>query len=225
MSSFKPDPAYSDRAFRPAGPGAMGLGSFLTEAGDRGLAQSPARTTAAVCSAQQHAELERLAFEKGLAGAQADQARCERACGVLEEAAAAMGRVSLRLLHENRAAMLDLAAEVARAWIGAELRLDPARFAEPLERALALCGDRSRHGFICIPRCSRRSTRVCPSGRSAGRTSWPSSSAPTRISRRSEFRIETATQAIDAGLDSLAPRLREALSAAFEAAPPEAAAC
>ena len=225
MSSFKPDPAYSDLAFRPARPGAMGLGSFLSEAGDRLLAESSSKAKASACTSDQHAELERLAFEKGLASAQADQARCERACGVLEQAAAAMGRVSLRLLHENRAAMLELAAEVARAWIGAELRLDPARFAGPLESALALCAGSSSARLHLHPEVLAALDQSLPEWTARWSDKLAVEVAADADLSPAEFRIETATQSIDAGLDSLAPRLREALAAAFETSPPEAAAC
>ena len=39
------------------------------------------------------------------------------------------------------------------------------------------------------------------------------------------FRIETETQSVDAGYETLGSRLREALSAAIEAPQPEVAAC
>lgn len=224
MSSFKPDPAYSDLAFRPARPGAMGLATFLGEPGDRSLAQAAKGRTAA-CTPDQHAELERLAFEKGLASAQADQARCERACAVLEEAAAAMSRASLRLLHENRGAMLGLAAEVARAWIGAELRLDPTRFAGPLEAALTLCAGSPAARIHLHPDALDALDQTLPEW-----TARWSEILAVEITADADlppagFRIETATQSIDAGFDSLAARLREALAGAFEASPPEAAAC
>ena len=138
MSSFKPDPAYSDLVFRPARPGVMGLGAFLGETGERALAHSSSKAKASACTPDQHAELERLAFEKGLASAQADQARCERACAVLEDAAAAMGRVSLRLLHENRGALLEREPGVdASVPVWAEFLLETG---EELDERLALRG-------------------------------------------------------------------------------------
>ncbi len=225
MSSFKPDPAYSDLAFHPARPGSMGLGTFRGDGSDRSLAASASKTRAAACSPEQHAELERLAFEKGFASAQADQARCDHACAVLEEAAAAMNRVSLRLLHENRGAMLELAAEVARAWIGAELRLDPARFSAPLDAALALCADSPSARLHLHPDVLAALDQSLPEWTARWSETIAVEIAADADLSPAGFRIETATQSIDAGLDSLVQRLREALGAAFEATPPEVAAC
>jgi len=225
MSSFRPDPPLRDLAFRPTASSAGRSAAF--EHAAEAAARPPRRAVEAkpACTPEQHAALERAAFEKGLESAQADAARCEAACAVLEEASAAMSRASVGLLHASREAMLELAAEIARRWIGEELRLDPSRFAGPLERALADC-----EGAVAAR------LHLHPDVLAALDTSLPGFTE--RWSERLElelradanlaasgFRIETDTLAVEAGLETLAPRLREALAAAFEAAPGEAAAC
>jgi len=219
MSSFRPDPPYVDRSFRPA-PGTAARATGFAAAGDATRAE-PRRPRAPVpaCTPDQHAALERAAFEKGAASAAADVARCEAACAAFEAAASAMERASVRLLHESREAMLALAAEIARRWIGEELRLDPARLAGPLDRALAHCEGASAARILLHPESLAALEETLPervaawSGRLAVELAGDASLEPHG------FRIETAAQSVDAGLDTLAPRLREALAAAFEAGP------
>lgn len=227
MSSFRPDPMLEALGFRPGAGGARASGGFRPAAGAGARAALEEIAQGPACTAAQHAALEQAAFEKGLQTAQVDFERCEQACGVFEAAASAMARVSVRRLHENRETIIELAAEIARHWLGEELRLDPARYAGPLERALAVCSA-----------ASTARIHLHPEVLSALETSLPewlnrwSEQIEVELAADAElapgaFRIETETQSVDAGFESLGGRLREALAAAFAApAPvPEAATC
>jgi flagellar biosynthesis/type III secretory pathway protein FliH len=213
------------QGFRPEISGPAGAGGFRStaEAGARPAAEEGPR--AAACTPAQHAALEEAAFEKGRQAAQLEFARCERACTVFEQAAAALERVSVRQLHENRETMIELAAEIARHWLGEELRLDPTRYSGPLERALALCSGASAARVHLHPDVLSALETTLPDWL----TRW-SESLPVELAADAElapgaFRIETATQSVDAGFASLGGRLREALAAAFAAPAPEGAAC
>lgn len=225
MSSFRPDPQWSSLAFRAGMSGSPSAGGFRPDGGvgDRGPA--PRVAPASACTSEQHAALEQAAFEKGRESAEVEWSRCEKACAVFEAAAAALDRASVRRLHENREAMIDLAAEIARHWIGEELRVDPTRFAGPLDRALALCA-----GAV--------QARIClhPEVIAALETSLPDWLARWSESLEVElmadpdlapdaFRIETGTQSVDAGYATLGARLREVLASALATPAPEAAAC
>ena len=227
MSSFRPDPVLAKLGFRPGGGGGKPAGGFRPSGGMTGRDAGETVSEAPACTPAQHAALEEAAFEKGRQSAQLDAARCEQACTVFEEAAVALARVSVRQLHENRETMIELAAEIARHWLGEELRLDPTRYAGPLERALAACSGASA-ARIHLP----------PDALAALETSLPewltrwSEPLPVELAADADlapgaFRIETATQSVDAGFASLGGRLREALGAAFTApAPgPEVGAC
>ncbi len=225
MSSFRPDPVRATAAFRPSAPGAKGTGDFRSTsgAGERPLAES--WSNASACTPDQHAALEQAAFEKGEQSAQIDRARCEQACAVFEEAAAALSRASVRRLHENREAMLELAAEIARHWLGEELRLDPTRFAGPLERALAVCGDAPWARIHLHPDVIAALETSLPDWLARWSETLEVDLAADATLAAGGFRIETPTQSVDAGYESLGGRLREALATAFEAPPPELAPC
>ena len=162
---------------------------------------------------------------KGLESAEVDWARCEKACGVFEAAAASLSRASVRRLHENREAMLELASEIARHWLGEELRLDPTRFAGPLDRALALCAGAPRARIHLHPEVIAALETSLPEWLARWSETLEVELAGDSALAPGAFRIETETQSVDAGYETLGSRLRHALSAALQAPPPEAAAC
>lgn len=235
MSSFEPDRRFARPSFEPS-PHLAGLATapFAGLEGDgseaaRSLADEAADATP--CTAAEHAELERAAFERGVASAARDTARVERACEAFEAAALAMANASTRMLHANREQMLALAAEIARSWIGEELAVDASRIAGPLERALALC-----------PGASVARIRLHPDifdalgeDFAARRARWSEQLAvelePDARLEPAGFRIEAEPHAVGSGLDTFVERLRSALAEAFEAPPPaqtpasESAAC
>ncbi len=228
MSSFRPDETLAKIGFRPAGPGGKGgRGGFdfrPTAAGaDRPSGQDAPE--AAACTPAQHAALEQSAFEKGQQSAALDFTRCEQACRVFEEAAAALGRVASRRLIDNRETILDLAAEIARHWIGDELRVDPTRYAGPLERALMLCADAPAARIHLHPEVLAALETSLPEwlGRWSERIELEVAADPALAP--GAFRIEAGTDAVDAHFEGLGARLREALAAAFAAPAPEAAPC
>jgi len=216
MSSFRPDPFERDPVFRPMVFGAPSSAAFARASEKKAETRAPVEPVVRGCTDAEHAALESAAFEKGRASAEADAARGERACAVLEQAAAELARVSSRMLHENREQMIALAGELARHWIGEELRLEPTRFAVPLERALALCVDESQATIRLHPSVVEALETSLPE-RIAG---WSESLAVTLVAdpglEPDGFRIESGSQTIEAGLDGLARRLREAVAVAFE---------
>lgn len=223
MSSFEPDRSWVQAAgFRPAGPADRSEAGFRPERGalPRGGAAKPAEAPA--CTPAQHAALEAAAFEKGQQAAMRDEARCEQACAVLEQAAHAWARVSLRQLYENREATLVLAAEIARHWLGEELRLDPARCLGPLERALSACADAQAARLALHPDVLAALETSQPERLARWSERLPIELVTDAALAPGAFRIETATQTVDAGLDSLVARLREALASAFAAPGPDA---
>lgn len=162
---------------------------------------------------------------KGQESAEADWARCEQACLVFEAAAASLSRTAVRRLHENREAMLDLAGEIARHWLGEELRLDPTRFAAPLDRALALCAGAPQARIRLHPDVIAALETSLPEWLARWSETLEVELAGDSTLAPGAFRIETETQSVDAGFETLGSRLREALSAAIQAPPSEAAAC
>lgn len=224
MSSFEPDPSFVERAFRPARPAAGAGEAFVASGAGRKDARERA-PVAGACTTEQHAALERAAFEKGLASAEADWARCERACDVFEAAAAELARQAPRLLRANRDQMLALAAELARLWIGAELRLDATRFEAPLDRALALCLDEDAATVRLHPEVLAALESALPERVAAWSDALPVALVADPTVAATSFRIETATRTIDSGLDELVCSLRRAVADAFEAPAPEATAC
>ncbi len=226
MSSFRPDPTLAKLGFRAAGgaTGAKAARDFRPDiAGER--APEPDRESRPACTPAQHAALEDAAFEKGRASATVDFARCEQACSVFEQAAAALDRVAARRLHENRETVLELAAEIARHWIGEELRVDPTRYAGPLERALSLCAAASRARIHLHPEVLAALETSLPEWLDRWSERLDVEIAADASLAPGAFRIESGAQAIDAGFAGFAGRLREALAAAFAAPAPEATAC
>lgn len=222
MSSFEPDPRFGTPTFRPLRPGAPAGAGFVGAGGRSARVEGPAKPAAEACTPEQHAALERRAFEQGVASAQADQLRCEQACEELEAAAAELGRVSLRVLFESREAIVELAAEIARRFVADELRLDPKRYAAPLERALADCVDATAATIFLAPEVLATLETTLPdwTERWSGKQAIVFGADPAL--EAGGFRIETATRSLDAGLEGLIPRVREALAAAFEAPAPVA---
>ncbi|MBY0401833.1 flagellar assembly protein FliH [Myxococcota bacterium] len=229
MSSFKPDPGYGDLVFRPVAFGAHALESFARSAAMRpspaAPVSAPVATATPACTPAEHAELEAAAFEKGRASAEADRSRCEQACLVFEAAAAELARVSAQILHANREQMIGLAGELARLWIGEELRLDPTRFANPLERALAQCGDESEATLRFHPTVLAALEASLPEQLAR----WSDSLAIALVADPTlapvDFRIESGPRTIESDLDGLARRLREAVGDAFEVQSGEGGAC
>lgn len=226
MSSFEPDPRFGTPSFRPLTPGLAADAGFVSGVGRSAwsgpTAAAGGNAAQPACTAEQHAELERRAFEDGVARAQADQARTERACESLEAAAAELGRVSLRVLFESREAIVELAAEIARRCLADELRLDPARYAAPIERALAECVDATAATIFLAPEVLATLETTLPDWTERWSGKQPVAFTADPALEAGGFRIETATRSLDAGLEGLVPRLREALAAAFEAPAPAA---
>ena len=225
MSSFRPDETLAKLGFRPAGPRAKGGSDFRPSAvGDHrpGVFDAP---EALACTPAQHAALEQAAYEKGHQSAALDFARCEQACAVFEEAALALGRVASRRLLENRETILELAAEIARHWIGEELRVDPTRYAGPLERALTLCADAPAARIHLHPEVLSSLETSLPEwlGRWSERIELELAADPALAP--GAFRIEAGADAVDAHFEGFGARLRESLAAAFAASAPETAPC
>ncbi|MEZ4278047.1 MAG: FliH/SctL family protein [Myxococcota bacterium] len=224
MSSFKPDPALAKLGFRSFPAGGKSARDFRPNlAGERPAEIEVPEVPA--CTPAQHAALEDAAFEKGRASAEADFARCEQACAVFEEAAAALDRVAARRLLENRETILELAAEIARHWIAEELRVDPARYAGPLDRALSLCADAPAARIHLHPEVLAALETSLPEWLSRWSERLEVEIAADAALAPGAFRIDAGAQAVDAGFDALGARLREALGTAFTAPAPEATAC
>jgi len=205
--------------------GSKVAGAFRPDAsvGDRDAGSRPSHPNA--CTPEQHAALEYAAFQKGQESAEAEWARCEKACAVFEAAAAALDRASVRRLQENREALLELAAEIARHWLAEELRIDPTRFAGPLDRALALCAGAVQARVCLHPEVIAALETSLPDWLARWSETLEVELAGDANLAPEAFRIETATQSVDAGHATLGGRLREALASALAAPAPEAEAC
>ncbi|MEZ4330224.1 MAG: FliH/SctL family protein [Myxococcota bacterium] len=222
MSSFEPDPPFIERDFRPVRLGA-GESFVAARSGRVGHAEQP--SAAETCTPEQHAALEQAAFDKGLASAEADWARCERACDAFEAAAAELARQAPRMLRANRDQMVALAAELARLWIGAELRLDAARFEGPLDRALALCRDEPAATVRLHPEVLAALERALPERVATWSDAMEVALVADVTLEAEAFRIESPTRTIDSGLEALAIALRRAVEGAFEAPAAEPTPC
>lgn len=225
MSSFERDALFAPRVFRPTGPAgpepergfAAGIDPVPAATRGRGPSRAGDGVESAACSPARHAELERAAFEKGRESAQTDWARCERACAVFEAAAGAMGRASLRMLAENRERMLVLSAEIARAWLGEELRVDPARLAHALDRALALCDPDAKARIVLHPEMLAALEASAPDWFERIQHGFPVELTADASLAPVDFRIQTGSLSIEAGVERLAARLRGLLAEALEA--------
>lgn len=222
MSSFEPDPPLVERDFRPV---RLGAGEAFVAARSGRADEGKRAAAVPACTPEEHAALEQAAFEKGRASAEADWARCERACDAFEAAAAELARQAPRMLRANRDQMLGLAAELARLWIGAELRLDPARFEGPVDRALALCRDEPAATVRLHPDVLAAFESALPERVAAWSDAIEVALVADATLDGDAFRIESATRTIDSGLDELTGALRRAVEEAFDAPAPEATAC
>jgi len=148
MSSFRPDATIVRRGFVPdrLAPGSPGEPGFLAAAARAGSpasvavgrspAELPPHEPPVVWTEDRIAALEREAFERGVASSRKESEALERACAALEASAAGLRSTSHARLLAHRDSMLDLASEIATAWVGRELALDRELLARVLDQAL-----------------------------------------------------------------------------------------
>lgn len=229
MSSFRPDFEPADFAFAPLVWSRLGDDGFAATAtatapearshddGPAGNAAESASADAPVSEAPMHsaeevAELEAAAFARGAESATVQTQSIERAFAALEAAAGALRTAVRTEPSRNREQILQLATLIATRWVGAELRQDPARFGEMLERA-----------FAADPDASRRKLHLSAEDHALLVSDWAERLAEWSETRgvelvvdadleRGAFRVETPRTSIDGRPEAIRSRLEEALA-------------
>ncbi len=229
MSSFRADRDWEVREFKPSVAadgearfrhehdmlGAVsGLG--LAEGdGDGTSSQGGPAPVAEVWTPERIEALEAEAFERGVASARASNAEAERVCALLEAAALELDRVAGTSITANRELMLSLAQEIAEKWVGAELRLDPSRFGEILNRVIADAPDMSGASLHLHP--ADRALLLSSDGEWVA--AWTERHSITieedAAIGAGAFRIEGEHAGIDASAEAIRERLAVALREAL----------
>ncbi len=224
MSSFRPDPAVATREFEPT-PEALRapfrsevVAAAVEDPGpeahelDEGSAADEGSWTR-----EQVETLEREAFERGAESvreeAREEARRLAVARRALETAAARTQELRAGFESASRTPILELAIEIARRWVGEELRAVPERFVAALESALELAREHEPERIFLSPSDLER---LGPEGADRLEGGQPEASLallPDASLEAGEFRIEARTGLVDGRADAVCARLRQALDA------------
>jgi len=234
MSSFRPDVEPALQAFVPtpvsgvaggflAGisqPGTMAE-SDLDESPPNALESSPQADEASAWTPERLEALRQDAYEQGAESAREESGRLEQLCRALEDALVPLRASGATMLAANREQLLALASEIARQWVGAELQLDPGRFASMLDRALSAMDEDEALRLWLHPAdlATLRDAEASRLARWADEAKLELESDETLA--RGGYRLEGLHGQIDGRLDAILDRLRDGLGDALEAAPPE----
>lgn len=236
MSSFRPDVETAPQAFvaTPVAAVAAGFLADLSRPGSEAeagsdepspnaLEPSPQADEANLWTPERLEALRQEAFDQGAESAREESDRLQRLCRALEDALAPLRASGATMLAANREQLLALASEIARQWVGAELQLDPSRFAAMLDRALAAMEEGEALRLWLHPG-DLETLRAAEAPRLAR---WAEEMKlvvePDEALTPSGYRLEGLHGQIDGRLDVILDRLRDALGDALEAPPPEAA--
>ena len=225
MSSFRPDFEPHALDFAPIHFRAIENEDFApSEPAAAEVSQTPEPEPAApVYSADELAEREQAAFERGAESAAVEASQAEAAYRALEAAGAALRVAAATEPSINRERILELAALIASRWVGAELRDDVGRLAAVLDRAFEAAGPGAA-ARLWLHAEDREQLLARDDGRLADWTASRNVELMTdEALARGEFRIEMPQSIVDGRFDSIRQRLEEALGEALAAPRPEAA--
>lgn len=173
-------------------------------------------------SDEQLEEIQAAAYARGEAAAQEEAAAIKLACAAIEKAGVELARTAASQLSANREEMLALAAEMARLWVGAEIRMDSSLFADVIESVLVEIEATEEAQVFLNP----EALEVFSTKEESRRASWSEKFGVSLLSdvalEADEYRVETPIQRVDGRTEAVRERLIAALAGAIEAAPPEA---
>lgn len=229
MSSFRPDPTTARRGFVPdrfeaGAPGGADFVGAMAEAGaSSSIAASvdpsrvePTRPEPTVVWTDDRVEaLEREAFERGVASSRKQSEALERACAALEAGAAGLRRTSHARLLAHRELMLDLASEIATAWVGRELALDRELLGRALDQALEGVRSLEPDRLLLSVEDAASLLEAAEERVEHWRTEHRLELVEEPSLQPGEFRIEARQGSIDGRLESVRTRLREGLAEAL----------
>ena len=235
MSSFRPSPDFRSCEFVPARlpgnvPDFLDLpcatsGEHPTEAHPDsevvGNLEDPPGSGPTEWTAERIEELEQAAFERGVESARKEAEELARVCGVLESAAGQLEIAAVTSVVRNRELILELAAEIAEKWVGAELRIDPGRFHDVLDRAVSTVGGAEAGRLLLNP----HDLEVLTSQAEERVSGWSREHALVAEADADlapgAFRIEVGDRLVDGRPEVIRSRLVEALAEALETDLPE----
>ncbi|HPG25789.1 MAG: hypothetical protein H6748_21195 [Spirochaetaceae bacterium] len=235
MSSFRPDVGrvasefvpglfpVAGAGFEPAGPiGSRREGSSETPA--VGAPVSAAEPADEVWPPARLAALEQAAFDRGVASAREESVRVEALCQALEEALRPIRQTGTTWLGVHREALIDLALQIAEAWVGRALPDEEGLLGDAIDLALSgLAEEEALRLLLC-----ERDLRTLEEREPARVARWREElgvrleCAPDLAP--GEHRIEGLHRVFDARFDAIREGLRDALVDALEAPAPAPAA-
>lgn len=165
--------------------------------------------------------LEQAAFSRGVESARDSNQNALRVCGILEAAARELVHVSSTTIATNRGLLLGLAMEMARKWVGEELKLDPSLFAKALNRVITSCETTDGATLFLNPSDRAALVEMDEERVSIWLDQYRLDIAEDEDIQLGMFRIEGPGQTIDGTADSICDSLRDELSEAFAADLPE----
>ena len=215
MSSFRPLPGSAAPAFVPTPQ--RGHGGFEDErsdlVGDASEGAVSASSGLRSLTEEEIAQLEAEAFDRGAESQRPDRERFEHACDALVAAANALDQQAEQLRLGAPSELVDVALEIARAWVGERFEADPSRFLDAVASALEVCRDEAPERLLLSPG-DRAAIEIHDADRLG---EWKQSLClevreDAELSR-GEFRIEAKRGLLDGRFEAVLARLRDALAA------------
>jgi flagellar biosynthesis/type III secretory pathway protein FliH len=231
MSSFRPDfegtsPGFVALSFTGAPTAVVNplAGEFVVEP----ATQVDLPAVAAVMdpefggfSEEEVAVREQVAFDRGVETARAEIDRWQPVCEAVELAAHRWEFAARASIGANRELVLDLCVEIARRWVGAELRLDASLFGGVLDRAVEALGE-GEAGQLFLHPSDFEILSVELSDQIANWQERGVLSVQTDPNvEPGDFRLVNARSSIDGREGAIVEGLRTALDAALDAQAPE----
>lgn len=224
MSSFRRDAGPGPRVFVPTSVGGGG-----GRGAERGFAvrrapepedgpplaepvepQPPERFTA-----EQVEALERDAFERGAASVRKANDALDRACEALEAGASGLRAASIERITAHRSLLLDLASEIATAWVGSRLEVDGALLGRVVDRAIEGAESLSPDRLRLHPADLARLLEVAEERIERWRERYGLELVEDPSLAAGELHIEARQGSIDGRHEGVRDRLREALAEAL----------
>jgi len=239
MSSFRPDRESAEHAFV-AHPflrsEANGLGAdapslddsiaFVSEEQPGAESGRGAEGSGSDETLYSEADVEGLvnaAFERGAEAARVETALVESAFAGLSAASQACLDGARSSIGANRGAIVELASEIARRWVGLELRQDAEQFVGCLSAAIEAAEPEEASTIRLNPEDLTRIEREASASLESILANGAVSLVADPSVASSEFQLDVGARSIDARADTILERLREALSVMVAGADVESA--
>lgn len=195
------------------------VGAHADEAGDEAEAAS---SSPSAPSAGEIAALEQAAFDRGVETGRGEATQLASACDAFEAAAQAWSAAARTTIASNREAVINLASEIVRHWVGDQLEADSVLLATLVDRAIEELGAESDTEIFLHPEDAARLSRDASDRFAAWEAAGIVGPSGDPTLAPGDFRIESPERLLDGRLDRVLESVREALRLALECADPEA---